>query len=266
MAEVQTLNPEVAKSWLERNTKNRPINLKHVAHLAKVMKRGEWKCNGEAIKISEDNVLLDGQHRLLAILDSGATIQSLVVYGLSQDVFPTMDRPLVRSAAQVLAMNNCANSSMVSSALNLVGGYDEKTLNKTGGYSDSSPNRILKLYHQHPEVHQTVSAWDHKVRKIMSSRSAWHAAVYICSRVNKDDADRFFNSVVIGLKTTHGEPMTLNSPEYVLRRTLESQRGNRNQINAAIMAIILKAWNAMRIGRPITTLSFRQDELFPIAK
>jgi hypothetical protein len=60
--------------------------------------------------------------------------------------------------------------------------------------------------------------------------------------------------------------MTLNSPEYVLRRTLESQRGNRNQINAAIMAIILKAWNAMRIGRPITTLSFRQDELFPIAK
>lgn len=47
------------------------------------MKTGRWVLNGETICFDSNGVLRDGHHRLLAIIESGVTIEVLVVRGVA---------------------------------------------------------------------------------------------------------------------------------------------------------------------------------------
>ena len=89
-AELKTITPAIAQTMLEKNTGNRAINRLHVENLAKEMKFGRWKVNGDTICLNASR-LIDGQNRLLAVLLSGVTIQSFVNEGLPSDVFDTKD-------------------------------------------------------------------------------------------------------------------------------------------------------------------------------
>ncbi|SDT84116.1 hypothetical protein SAMN04488548_10623 [Gordonia westfalica] len=97
------VDPAMARRVLAKNTHNRPIKESQVVRLMAEMTSGRWKYNGEAIKWSIDDVLLDGQHRLTALArmdDNFPAIQSFVVHPgeCSQPVLPIeediIDRPL----------------------------------------------------------------------------------------------------------------------------------------------------------------------------
>lgn len=67
-AKVETITPDIAKTMLGENVNNRRISHDNVNMFAREMRNGEWRFNGEAIKFSKDGRLLDGQHRLLAVI------------------------------------------------------------------------------------------------------------------------------------------------------------------------------------------------------
>lgn len=91
-AEMTTITPEVAKEMLEHNTENyRRIKRDRVAQYARQMALGLWRENGEGIQFSEDGTLLNGQHRLNAVVESGATVQMLVVRGVKKENGVTYD-------------------------------------------------------------------------------------------------------------------------------------------------------------------------------
>ena len=66
---VKTITPAQAKKLLERNTNNRPVSKPHVKFLCGVIRRGEWKLNGDAIRFNSER-LVDGQHRLAACIET----------------------------------------------------------------------------------------------------------------------------------------------------------------------------------------------------
>ena len=80
---VMNISPVQAALWLQGNNGNRPLSHALVKAYATDMKNGDWALNGETIKISYDadgNVLVvDGQHRLHAVIEANTTIQSVVV-------------------------------------------------------------------------------------------------------------------------------------------------------------------------------------------
>lgn len=85
-AELMKITPEIARQYLERNTANyRALSNVKVKSYAEDMRNGRWETNGEAIVFSKDGTLKNGQHRLHAIIESGATIELLVVTGVSDD-------------------------------------------------------------------------------------------------------------------------------------------------------------------------------------
>lgn len=63
-----TITPEKAKTLLVMNTKNRKLSRKLVQKYASDMAAGRWPYNGDPIRVSVSNVLLDGQHRLEACI------------------------------------------------------------------------------------------------------------------------------------------------------------------------------------------------------
>jgi len=69
--EWRLITPEVATSLLKNNAGNRNLRSTVVEHYADQMKRGEWKPTHQAIAIGADENIIDGQHRLSAIVKSG---------------------------------------------------------------------------------------------------------------------------------------------------------------------------------------------------
>ena len=78
--EIVTLTPALAAEWLNSNTCNRPLSTLRASRYARDMKAGDWRFNGETISFTADGRLVDGQHRLTAVVESGVTIQQVVVH------------------------------------------------------------------------------------------------------------------------------------------------------------------------------------------
>ena len=65
------ITPKLAKELLLKNNSNRRITKSFVTTYANDMREGRWKGNtAEFIKIADDGDILDGQHRLLAIIET----------------------------------------------------------------------------------------------------------------------------------------------------------------------------------------------------
>ena len=94
---VLTVTPAHAEKWLTMNSPdNRRIRPSHVRHLAKQMELGRWMLSPEPIVFSPQH-LLDGQHRLSAVLMSGCTIEASVALVQNEDVFRVLDQGVNRN-------------------------------------------------------------------------------------------------------------------------------------------------------------------------
>lgn len=105
-AKVQVITPELAKEYLEKNINNyRSMSNGVVAAYAADMKTGNWKFNGDSIKFNKSGFLVDGQHRLQAIIRSGVSIQMMVITGIEDDI-ATFDIGKNRTAGQIAKAKN----------------------------------------------------------------------------------------------------------------------------------------------------------------
>lgn len=121
------IGPEKALNWLENaNTNNRKVMDKHVRKLARDMKNGKWQFNHQGIAFSSEGVLLDGQHRLWAIVESGMTIKMAVTFNMPPQSKMTIDVIQSRSMADVLRLsgnNGNISRNHISTLRSLLGGY-----------------------------------------------------------------------------------------------------------------------------------------------
>ena len=254
---IKTITPEIAKDMLAKNHGNRPINRHHVQTLVREMTLGRWKINGDTICINEDK-LIDGQHRLNAVVESGVTIQTLVVDGLPSDVFDTKDVGKRRSAADTLSVRGEVNGKNIAAALAVVDRYMTGRMEQTVNYTNTEIEALLDKY---PQIRRSVHLC-HNTRKLVP-RSIISACHYLFSQRDEIAADAFVNGVL------HGKDLSEGEPGYVLReRLLQNSLAKAKLSPAYLCALIIKAWNYHRAGMPLRVLRYREEgkhpEVFPV--
>lgn len=260
---LELITPDIAKKYLCKNCANRPIKDKHIAFLARQMADGQFTFNGESIKFDKSGNLLDGQHRLNAVIKSGKTIQFLVIKDLDQSVMPTIDTGRKsRDAGDVLGILGERNAKNIAAALNFVirieKGY---SLN----YNAVSTQDIIDSLQRHPGIRNSIQ-WSRSkiVCKLLrpSLATGFH---YIFSLINKELADRFFETLETG-ETTNG----IRDAAIVIRETLFYRKieKNRNTVLARDYepAILIKAWNAYINGVVPLRIQYdaHREKSFPI--
>lgn len=99
---IEVITPEIARNMLTDNVRNRILRRKHVARLATSMRRGEWKLTHQGIAYSSDGELIDGQHRLHAIILAGVPVKMMISFGV--DDFIAIDRGASRSVSDLTGM------------------------------------------------------------------------------------------------------------------------------------------------------------------
>lgn len=95
--EIVIITPQLARSMLEKNTRNRPVRNSHVETLRASFERGEYRMTHQGIAFDSNGELIDGQHRLHAIaLLADGEFPMLVTTGLPPSVFAAVDATLAK--------------------------------------------------------------------------------------------------------------------------------------------------------------------------
>lgn len=168
-AQICMITPALAKQMLETNKNNRRVSKGRVKMYAEDMRNGNWKLNGQAISFYEDKALADGQHRLLAIIESNTPIQSLVITGLERDVMPTIDSGKERSLYNDLQFEGIKGAETIASIIRkYVAIRNNLCIGHTNGLGAGAANSLghraeqLELYRKHKELIENITKLSYK--------------------------------------------------------------------------------------------------------
>lgn len=123
------VDPATARRWLENNFRNRPISDDVVAAYARDMTNGVWVPTHQGVAFNDRDELIDGQHRLHAIIRSGRTVRMMVTFGLASVIeghemttMDAVDRGRTRSVAdQLKIQHGMKDGTIIASICSVLG-------------------------------------------------------------------------------------------------------------------------------------------------
>jgi hypothetical protein len=95
----ELISPARAQEYLSKNrANNRGVSTTHVNKLAKEMTDGNWRPTHQGIAFDRNGKLIDGQHRLQAIIKSKKAVFIAVAYNVDPEIFDVIDWSKTRNA------------------------------------------------------------------------------------------------------------------------------------------------------------------------
>lgn len=262
---LEIINPELAQEFLKCNIHNRPFNKLEVLRNAYLMQQGKWKETCEPIAITRGNVLLNGQHRLAAVIRSGTTQRFLVSRGHNEDDGNAFDCGLTRTGTDALARNGVENFNKIAPIINkylkFIHSSGFSICGEVVKYRPINTD-VVDEYYLRPAFYQSVlltATSAHRKQKILSlTEIGFYMTYLMIQKKHKEEAVKNFFLMIV---TGDSECNAIN-----LFRNKVIDAGLRNiRINSVFKrAILIKAWNAYITGKQVKVLSYNPNkESFP---
>lgn len=140
---IETITPEKARALLSAVPEfQRNIRKHRVAQIVNDIRDGRWEFNGESIVISESGELIDGQHRCAAVVAAEIPIQAVVVRGVKDEAYDTIDKGLSRSVAD--GLKDMPSNTSIAAAAKAWLKYDKRGTFSSSGNFDISAIEIQR--------------------------------------------------------------------------------------------------------------------------
>lgn len=261
--ELVTITPELAHDWLGFNTHNRPLRGRTIAAYTADMAAGDWQWNGESIKFAADGTLLDGQHRLAAIVEAKTDVPMLVIRGLPNETQDTVDGGVKRKFSDVLQLRGETAYSTLAAVIRRVSVW-ETVRRMVGGSFVPTNAQMLQTLARYPYLREQTRSAEQVARKCELPASIIGFCMWLFGQLPdaEEDVDFFFARLADFQGLAKGDAI------YELRNALESSRSVRGERSETFLtAITIKAWNAYRSNKPVGLLKFKvggaRPEKFP---
>jgi len=258
----ELITPAIAEVYLQSNISNRRVKAPIVLQYAKDMQNGRWKDDtAEMIKISKTGVILDGQHRLLAVKKSNTAIWFMVAKGLDDDVFDVLDTGSRRNASDAFKVKNIKHENSIPSIISM---YNYLKLGKRIGIqkNDKATNAVLlEQYYQRENFWQNVARKSFQsyqaFAKILSPALIGGFYAYL-SENDPEKAEMFINQL------TTGGNITNNTINLLRNKLMQDKISPRKMPPTLKIALIIKTWNLFVKNEDIKLLKFDTvNENFP---
>lgn len=206
IATIENIDKFKALEYLEKNINNRKPTKANIDFLISEINNDRFVLNGQAISFDKNGNLIDGQHRLMAISETNKTVQMLVVRGLENEVFKTIDTGKNRTAGDILSIKNVSDSNNIASAISrIIHKFHQQRHKKGLGTVKISNSEIVEFYNQNKDEMQTDMAFTHSLytseSKIVSPAVSC-AMLYLLKRENREKAKSFIREIYTGEKET----------------------------------------------------------------
>lgn len=264
--EVVEVSPSRAEAWLAKNTHNRSLRKRTITTYATDMAAGDWSFTGEPVTFAADGRLLDGQHRLHAIVEAAVTVPLVVICGLANEAQEDTDRGVPRKFYDVLQLRGEVNATHLASIVRRVHMWElgaRQNIDTGSGLAAATVAQYLRTLDRHPEIREFVAEAKRIAKGCELPASIIGTLWWVFSRIDSEDADFFFERLADGQNLAKGNPI------YELSRSLDNiksnSKGERSQ--TYLMALTIKAWNLYRTGEEIQQIRWRKGgsrpEAFP---
>lgn len=255
----------MATELLKGNVINRTLNETYVNLYENQMRTDRWMSTGDSIKISEKGLLLDGQHRLSALIKYGKPLEFLVVEGLAEESFKVMDTGKSRSASDVLKITGHHNTPKLAGVVKTIilfkaGHFSQNSGGGKGRQRNNTTNSdVLQFVDANPTIHECVTYANDIYRSFRFVPSNITGALYfMISKKNQEKADQFFEKFSKGIDLSETNPIRL------LRDRLIRDSANKTKLTGRDkMALIVMAWNAFITGKRVQQFVLQKNYAFP---
>lgn len=171
--EVMDVTPDMANLWLAKNTKNRPVKEGVIAAYASAMRNGKWTLTPEAVIFSapfkdpvslenKPETLIDGQHRLHAIVRSGVTVPMTVWYGCEPEEFAAIGQGRRRTVGDILHLTNVGMTDPFTTS-SAISAFFKHVMSYPGSMEAWMAQELLTLY---PTDFATAAKYKRKLGKL----------------------------------------------------------------------------------------------------
>lgn len=250
---IVNVTPSLAAEWLKCNTRNRNLSESYVDSLARDMESGRWLFTHQGVAFDIDGVLLDGQHRLNAIVRSGVTVRMVVTNGIARDSIAGIDQGTGRLAQDVLKLSHSKDVGKRGMAIANA---------MCAGFTGSNAGRRSKLEQVAFYLeHEGAILYAESALPVGSVRlmNAGIAAVIARASYTVDRAvlDRFCQVLITGLSE---EP---RDASIILLRDFVKSSGNKGtSYRTIVYRKTVMSLDAFRSGRALGTLRTAPRECF----
>lgn len=253
----EEIGPKEAEAYLALNKKgNRKIIRRNLDWLSREMQTGRFQpFNGDTIRFNDKGELIDGQHRLMAIIATQKTYSFIVVRGVPEDAFPTIDEGVTRTVKDYLGMipgthyhNETGSAIRWTMLWYNIGNFMRKpfftTTEKLAWLKDNAGLQPL-IYH--------YGTKRSALRMSLSMQAACH---YIIEQRNPKLVGDYMTALLEGLELKRGDP------RYTVREwIIKNRQAGSLYFTAHAGHVILRGWNHWR--RDESWANVKQPDLPP---
>jgi len=244
--QIVTVTPQIAEAWLSRNTTNRTISRQQVIQYAADMESGRWQFTGQAIIFDRNGNLRDGQHRLMAQVRVGVTMDWAVFTGTDPAAQDVIDIGRVRTVANQLQLHGHKDGNFIGSIARL-------DLIYNGNLYPSKPAVL---------AHSTANLADLEAASLISKRisnalksgstSSFGVAYFHMAAINQEMADEFSKALMDGAGLFSGNAI-LAARNKILRAGKNAFRTEGERV--ALIDVLHRAWNYWITGKTVQTIA-----------
>ena len=241
---IETITPEVAAAMLQFNTNNRPLRSDTVTAYAKVMSSSDWTFTGESISFDAAGRLVNGQHRLSAVIKSGRTITVVVVRGVPNTAWAHTDAGAKRSTGDMLQHAGYTSPNQLAATASLALRFEN---NMIAAMSTAWPrDEVRREIEARTATYEAAISWARKARGIGLPPTATSAFyVLMEARGMVERAELWLDGLIAGVGLIAGDS------RLAIRNWLVN---SRRSAAPQCMAVLIFGWNADVDERPIKAM------------
>lgn len=233
-----TITPAIAMDMLKHNHKNRRIIRSHVETFARDIVEGRWAQSIEPITFSKTGRLLNGQHRLEAVVLADAPIEALVLRGLEEQAFETYDiqqkkAPMIDD----LIGSTTGDRNIIQSATTLY--WRRHTKPNLPMTAKPSVGELRQILTEHPDLveHRLLAR---RLQTIAKASAILYSA-YLITQEDPELGEKFLGQL------EHGNDLGTGHPVLDLRNRLIRNRNQaKGEGNDEVIKWIMAAWKRYR--------------------
>jgi hypothetical protein len=260
------MTPKLASQILERNINNRSVRPNMVRQIVNDIKCGRWMLNPQPVSIASDGTLLDGQHRLMAVVQAGQAVQMMLASNCQAECFATIDTGNPRTPGDILKVEGASNYTIVASIIRVASLYCWYPGNVwTGTHMAVSKQQILQAYRRDTAAWDKAATLTQKYGKKAPCilKSAVGAFLWLYGSQHAPRADDKEFSVEYLRRYSTGEMLEAGNPILAFRNW-QSVQWKVAQVRLAQtqLACHIKAYSYWRAGTQLKI--FKQPQIPPM--
>lgn len=257
--EMVSVDAAMAHQWLRHQNANRKLRPGRVSEFARDMLKRNWRVTGEALKFDPEGSLLDGQHRLAAVLEAAEvepdiSVLMLVVRGVPREAQDVMDTNSRRTGADQFKIKGYANYAALAAATKWSIVWERGAL-----YADRDSRTVthsdqLEFVQANPRLEEITALAAPKYKFIYMPLGFIITSWWVLDRIDDDQAQWFFDRLADGVNLPDLHPI------LALKNSLITLRMQKSNMPADVyMSMVMRTWNAVREGKTMQKMQIYKD-------